>query len=813
MHRQPYNWLIVFLFAFSLATAQNHSGKILNELQKLQNTTSVLYLAAHPDDENTRMISWLVNDLGVRTGYLSLTRGDGGQNLIGNELNAELGVLRTQELMQARAIDGGQQFFSRAVDFGYSKTASETFDKWGKQKILSDAVWVIRKFKPDVIVTRFPADDRGGHGHHTASAILAIEAFKKAADKTQFPEQLEYVDTWQPKRLYWNSSVWWNRKLDSIARANPDFITTEVGGYSPFLGRSYNEIASYSRTQHKSQGFGVSVSRGKQLEYLKYMEGSKAQESLFEGVISQWARYAFPEGDKMLDELVANFNPEEPQQSVPGLLLLHDKAEAINDSERRLELRNDILEIVKMCLGLHLECNAASDYYIPGDTIAATLEAITRTTELEWRALEIGGKRVEIDTALQQNKAYDFEVKLTAPAEISQPYWLKKPYGAVFQVDDQELIGKPENEPAVKAHFHLAYADQELSFSVPLQHKYSDRVDGEITKPVFIIPEVTVGVTSPNMVFVNKEAQQLQISATNHSDKPATLKIDAEGWDVEPDEIKLPVSNVAQDYSIRVKPDKKSETSTLKIFVNKEQARQMQVIDYEHIDRRVVFKPAQARLIAIDLEKKGERIGYIMGPGDEVPRAIRQMGYQVDMLDEAALKSGNLERYKTIVTGIRSYNTEAWLPQYRDKLMQYVQNGGNFMVQYNTRSRDLLTTELGPYPFELSRKRVTEEKSEVNMEIAEHPVLNTPNKITQKDFENWVQERGLYFAGEWSEKYQTPISWHDAGEEPLRGGLLIGHYGEGSFIYTGISFFRQLPAGVSGGYRLFANLLSYENEQ
>lgn len=806
----------VLIIGAGMALGQASSGNILHHLHKMQNPTRVLYLAAHPDDENTRMIAWLVNDFGAHTAYLSLTRGDGGQNLIGTELGAKLGVLRTQELMQARAIDGGHQFFSRAVDFGYSKTATETLKKWDRDKILSDVVWVIRKFRPDVVLTRFPPDGRGGHGHHTASAMLALEAYEKAADPNAFTEQLDKVSLWQPHRVYWNSSVWWNRKLDSVARNNPLYVTQQVGEYNPFLGASYNEIAAASRTSHKSQGFGVSVRRGKQTEYFKYLAGDTANTGLFEDIVSFWARYNFVEGDKILEEIIAGFNPERPFQAVPKLLLLREKSQKINDAQQRKHFQEQVDKAVEMCLGLHLEVNAQKSYFTPGDSVQLSMELIAYADNLQLDSFQLAhqNQSLSYDVKVESGVLLNKKMETTAPAAVSQPYWLEQPYEAVFAVSEQSKIGRPENKPAMEAHVWLSYVGTKLQYTVPVRYKYSDRVDGEIYKPVFVVPDLVANLSLRNLIFIGEEAQEVQVEMKNYSGKAQQVKVEAPGWEVSPQNITVPAGKRGSEkkYTIEVSPKKKGNQGKLSLSANGKALRQMSIIDYPHIDRRLVFEPAAVKLVAVPLAKKGTKVAYIMGAGDDVPQAIRQMGYQVDMLSEATFAEADLNAYQAVVAGIRAYNTEKWLPGHKKKLMAYIAQGGNYIVQYNTRSSDLLSQDLGPYPFTLSRNRVTEEDAPAKRLMPEHAVFQEPNALTAADFKGWVQERGLYFAGEWDEQYQTPLAWRDTGEEEdLAGGLLIGNHGKGAFIYTGISFFRQFPAGVPGAYRLLANLISYQH--
>lgn len=807
-------WLCILAISSLVVQAQSSSSDVLHQLKKLQNTSRVLYLAAHPDDENTRMISWLVNGLGANTAYLSLTRGDGGQNLIGTELGAKLGVLRTQELMQAREIDGGQQFFSRAVDFGYSKTAEETLEFWDEDAVLSDVVWVIRKFRPDVIITRFPPDSRGGHGHHTASAMLALEAFDLAASDDAFPEQLKYIDTWQPKRIYWNASTWWNPNLDSIAKQDPDYLKVEVGGYDPIQGMSYNELASMSRTQHKSQGFGVSVARGNQSEYLKFLKGERAEESLFEGISTSWSRYGFDEADEKLAEIIDDYEPMQPTESIPDLLELLDDADEIDHEAERAYFREELTAVITKILGWHAVLLSGEEYLQSGEQVELQLEAINRTDyPVIPRALHVAGQRFELDDELVSNEIYTHDLQLKIDQKLSQPYWLEKPYDKLFTVSEQQLIGQPENQALLEAGLELMLGEQQLSVKVPAVYRFSNRVEGEIIRPVAITPALTVNPAQENMMFSSTEGQELILDIRFFKDVEQSIELEAEGYQLMPSSFSVSKPRQSDRLQKRIKITPQSTgTSTLKIrLANGEAVQSINEIDYPHIDKRLVFETADVKLIFPELSIRGERIGYIPGAGDKVAEAIRQMGYQVDILSENDIQNEDLSQYQAIVAGIRAYNTQEWLPASKERLMEYVHNGGNYVVQYNTSSRDLLSADIGPYPFKISRQRVTEESAEARLQLVDHPVLNSPNELSDADFEGWVQERGLYFASEWDEAYATPIGWNDEGEENQSGGLLIADHGKGAFIYTGISFFRELPAGVEGAYRLLANILSYEN--
>lgn len=798
------------------AQTQMSSSEILHELKKLQNSASVLYLAAHPDDENTRMISWLTNGVGAKTAYMSLTRGDGGQNLIGTELGAKLGVLRTQELMQARKIDGGTQFFSRAVDFGYSKTSDETLEKWADDIILKDVIWMIREFQPDIIITRFPPDERAGHGHHTASAILGIKAFKMAADKNAYPEQLAFTNTWQSKRIYWNTSKWWgSENLDSLVENTDEYISVEVGDYNSLQGKSYNELASLSRTQHKSQGFGVSVGRGSQIEYLQYLDGDKAKSGLFDGISQKWERFGFAKGDVGLNKIIANYNPIQPELSVKNLLDLRKEASSINNKTQKKYFISKVNKIIIQCLGIHAEALAQSEFLCNSGKAEASLEIVLRKNikgNVSLKNVQISNQNKAVNVNLQSNETHTEKLNFEIANANSQPYWLRGRYVNVFEIKEIENIGKPENDAAISAKITLNILGEDLEFKVPLNYKFSDRVEGEIIRPVVIVPSVVVDVDQENIIFTNSTQKEIKLSLRFFETKKVNLNIVAEGWDINPSSI-IVEGKIGENISkvIRITPKEDSYRMDLKVLVDDKPGQSLTEIDYSHIEKRIVFENVSPKLVKIRLKTKGNLVGYIPGAGDKVVEAIEIMGYDVEILDEDKIKNGDLQKYQAIISGIRAYNTEKWLPSVKDELMNYVKNGGNYIVQYNTRSRDLLSLDIGPYPFKLSRERVTEELARANFLIKDHPTLNHPNKIDLRDFAGWVQERGLYFAGTWSEEYDAPIGWADKGEPSRDGGLIVGNYGDGAFMYTGISFFRELPAGVPGAYRLLANLISYSS--
>ncbi|HEY9081989.1 MAG TPA: PIG-L family deacetylase [Vicingaceae bacterium] len=810
--------VITFLGFIPKVKAQDPltAGEIKLALNKLNTLGSVLYLAAHPDDENTRLIAYMANEKLMRTGYLSLTRGDGGQNLIGTEQGGLMGVVRTQELLEARKIDGGEQFFTRAVDFGYSKTPEETFAKWDKQKVLADVVYVIRKFRPDVIITRFPKTAYAGHGHHTASAILAEEAFDLAADSTAFPEQLIYVDVWQPKRLFLNASTWWDKDLPEKAKGNPDYITLDVGTYNPLLGKAYSEIAAESRTMHKSQGFGAAKVRGVQDEYLVLKKGKKFENDVFDGINYSWNRI---EGGKEISALIleatTNFDAEHPEKIVPILLKVFTKINALPYSSWKYVKLAEVSRLISSCMGLHAEFIADDFSATPGTLVNGVINIVNRSN-LKVKLTNVGimEKDSTINLELPKNEMQNINLPFVCENEANtNPYWLNKPYEGIFEVAQQDMIGLPQNLNKLYAAIMLEVEGKFFYITQPLQYKWTDRVKGEIYRPFIVLPKITAAVAENVYVFSANTPKKVVVTIKSHeknSNGNVSLAL-PKGWKASPElaDFSIDEKNQEQQVVFMVTPSTTASEVEMKVLINNVPAKEAIFIEYDHIKIQTVLKEARAKMVRLDVKTNGQKIGYIMGAGDEVPNALEQLGYQVVLLDEDKLKNGNLSQYDAIICGIRAYNTNKYMSNVYTTIMDYIKNGGNYIVQYNV-NRGLVTDKIGPYNFNISKDRVTEEDADVTFVDGKHSILNYPNKLTADDFEGWVQERGLYFADEWDEEFQPILMMNDKGETSKKGSVLVAHYGKGSFIYTGVSFFRELPAGVSGAFRLFANMVSYK---
>lgn len=731
--------LLVFLLLFycpslvAQTPVSYSSSDILQRIQKLKVLGSVLYIAAHPDDENTRLIAWLSKDQLLKTGYLSITRGDGGQNLIGNEQGIELGLIRTQELLAARRIDGGEQFFTSAFDFGYSKSTDEALRFWNKEKVLGDVVWVIRKFRPDVIITRFPPDNRAGHGHHSASAVLAAEAFKVAGDRRAYPEQFKYgVEPWQAKRILWNSYV-----FGSINTTSPDQMKIEVGGFNPLLGKSYGEIAAESRSQHKSQGFGVPASRGQQLEYFSFTAGNKPKNDLLEGVDLSWKRIGADHITEKINRIITTFSALYPAKSVPSLIELYREIKKLPASYWRDEKLKETAALVAAASGMWMEAFVTKPFVTPGDSLHVNVVLNNRNgTAATFNSFSLNGADTVIGRQAPSNVnlEYSKKIKTSSDLAVSQPYWLRENMTTgSFQINDQQLVGRPQSPPPFEVTFNVVIGGEQFTYMRPVLYKHTDPVEGEVYQPLTVT---------------------------------------------------APVKQIQQYGRLRH-------------------------IDYNHIPDIYYYNNDSVRIDVSNVKIAGKKIAYIEGAGDKVPEALSLMGYDVTFLQEKDITRQVLAGYDAVITGVRAFNVHPYLSGKKDILNGYVKDGGNLIVQYNTNSFiGPISAAIGPYPFVISRERITDEKSPVKFLLPEHQVMNFPNKITQSDFNDWVQERGIYFADKLHPAFETPLAMKDPGEEDKTGSLAIASYGKGTFVYTGLVFFRQLPAGVTGAYRLLANIIA-----
>ncbi|WP_338407537.1 PIG-L family deacetylase [uncultured Flavobacterium sp.] len=824
--------LVLFLLSFQILTAQKpqkpNSVEIYNQVQKLNFLGSVLYIAAHPDDENTRLISYLSNEKKARTGYLSLTRGDGGQNLIGSQLRELLGVIRTQELIEARKIDGGEQFFSRANDFGFSKNPEETLEIWDKEKVLSDIIWTIRKFQPDVIINRFDHRSSGTtHGHHTASAMLSVESFDMANNSTIFPEQLKLVEPWQAKRQFFNTSWWFygsKEKFDAADKTN--LFSIQTGVYYPTIGKSNQEIAALSRSSHQSQGFGSTGTRGEETEYLEFINGEipKDKSSIFDGIDTSWNRIkgGKPIGDLIL-YILSKFDFKNPSASIPDLVKTYTMIQSLDENHWKEIKTTEIKKIIAACSGLYLEAVVENQEATPGSLVKLKIEAINRSlvpmqllSVISLPNADKTPKNLELKNNINQKITLDLQLPETI--NYTQPYWLKENSTVgMYTVSDQKKIGLPESDREVKVVFNIEISGIEIQFERAVVYKYNDGVKGEMYNHLDIVPEVTTCILDKVLLFKDNESKSVAVKVKAGKDNiKGDLHLELpKNWIVSPKAIafNLDKKGTEQTMYFEVTPPKYSDeviAKSIAIVDNKRYEKDQIIIDYSHISKQQVLSPAEAKCIRIDLKTNGEKIGYIMGAGDEVPNSLTQMGYKVVILNPEEITPEKIEGLDVVMTGIRAYNTVQALANSQNILFDFVKSGKTMLVQYNT-TGDLVTPNIAPYPLKISHDRVTEENAEVRFLAPNHPVLNYPNKITTKDFEGWKQEQGLYYPSEFDKAFTSILSSNDKGETPKNGALLIAPYGKGYYIYTGLSFFRELPEGVSGAFKLLANTISLKS--
>ena len=813
------------------------AAQIKLAIENLADTRSVLVIAAHPDDEPTALLTYFVRGRHVRTGYLSLTRGEGGQNLIGSEQGKLLGVIRTQELLAARRIDGAEQFFTRAIDFGFSKTPQETIAKWGHDPLLSDVVWVIRRFQPDVIVLVFSGTPRDGHGQHQASAIIGREAFAAAADKNRFPEQLKYVEPWQTRRMYQLARRTFDqfRPAAEVAKdKTPPEKTLDIdtGEFAPLLGHSYSEIAGMSRSMHRSQGMGSAEQRGSSVMWLLPIGGDAGVDDALNGVESGWKRQ--PQGsaiDDLLSRAIRTFDGEHPEKTIPLLTQARPLVAGIKAgwAARKLE---DLDEAIALCAGLWLDATTDRTTAVPGGAVKITATALNRSpATVVLKSVKTSGAQGAPETdSLADNLAYNKPDKKTLTWTIpesqpsSQPFWLRKPsQGDLYTIEDQQLIGVADAPPVLQASFHLQVGADEIVVKRPVHFRYVDRVRGELTRPLAVVPPVTLAIGEKAILFPNNEARSIEVEVNANGPQASgtvSLTVPA-GWRVEPASRPFTLTMTGEQAALRytITPSASEARGELRAKATMSNGGQvdskMDVINYTHIPPQTIFEPATAAVIRADIRTLAHKVGYIMGAGDEVPKALRQIGCEVTLLDADFLARGDLNAFDAIVAGVRAYNLRLDLRANQHRLLDYVKQGGTYIVQYNnlgfgaSASEDLKGLEqMGPYPMKLSQQRVTEEDAPIHFPDPKHPLLQSPNQITAKDFEGWIQERGLYFASSFDPKYQSLFDCHDTGEPPRTGGMLFTKYGKGAYFYTAYAWFRELPAGVPGAFRIFANLLS-----
>jgi LmbE family N-acetylglucosaminyl deacetylase len=820
--------LLLFCLSFTIVDAQKPVKQTASELhqavKKLNVLGSVLYVAAHPDDENQRFISYCVNEKLYNTTYLSLTRGDGGQNLIGPEIRELLGVLRTEELLMARSIDGGKQRFTRANDFGFSKNPDETLRIWDKNEVLSDVVWTIRQMQPDVIVDRFYHDKKyETHGHHTSSAMLAVEAFDLAGKTDAFPEQLKDVSPWQPRRQFFNTSWWFygsREKFDAMDKSA--LFSLDLGVYLPLKGKSNNEIAAEAHSMHRCQGFGQLSGRGESVDWFDFIKGERPKTNdIFEGINTTWTRVQGGEKiGKILAKVDKEYRDDNPSASVPELLKAMELIKTLPDGYWKRVKLGEIKEVIRGCLGLYLEATSGEPAASPADVLKVRIEAINRSAI----PVTIAGFAVQpslFDTLLGKNlefnKDFTFDKKITLPlsAPFTGPYWLQNQASTgMYSVSRQALRGLPETPRYLSVHWRITVAGTPLEFDTDVAYKTEEPAVGEIWRPFEVMPPAFIEFDQPSYIMTAARKDiGVKIKAGRDNVKGSVVLTVSDGWEVVAPELPIGIQKKGEEKTLYFTIVAKNSPSEAQVKVrlnieDKSYDQKLVTIKYDHIPQQSVLMPATAHVAFADVQCLSKNIGYYMGAGDEIPGALRQIGCNVTILDDKDFADPkSLRKFDAIVMGIRAYNTKDALKFQHPKLLEYVQNGGTLVVQYNN-NFELVVDKLAPFNMKLSRTRVTDETAEMRFLLPDHAALNLPNKLTADDFKGWAQERGLYFPSEWDTAFAAPLSCNDPGEKPADGALLIAKYGKGNYVYTGLSFFRELPAGVPGAYRLFANLIS-----
>jgi LmbE family N-acetylglucosaminyl deacetylase len=836
-------------------------------LEKLNVLGSVLMIGAHPDDENNAVLTWMSRGLKARTGYLSLNRGEGGQNLLGDEQGPLMGVVRTQELLAARRDDGGSQYFTRAIDFGFTTSLDETLTDWGRDKILGDVVWVIRQQQPDVIIDVFSGTTADGHGNHQAAGVLGKEAYEEAGDPNRFPEQLKWVKPWKAHRLMRSRftpppgaaapgaaaggrggrgggrngggqpGAQAQGRGGGRADANPDqpTIPIDTGDFDPSMGRSYREISIISRSEHRSQGQGSQLAFGSSPGLLATVEGDVPKKSLFEGIDVTWNR--LPGGARIgviLATVQSDFDDHHPEKSVAALLEARGLIAGLaNDGQTWATWKlDDIDEAIALCAGLRTEVQADAPAYVPGATAKVQLTALNRSSlPITLKGIHLSGW-ADMDApardkvlANNQPEVETVSVPISAKQPWTQPFWMKEAHDLyTYTISDQTLIGRADTIPEVVARFDFAIGSAPFSITKPIHYRYGDPAKGEIIRPVVVEPPVAIDLPAENVVFPlgGPRDYSVQIRALTANQSGDVRLETPQGWKVSPTSapFELKEAGSAQEVRFRLTPPAATLTGPFRVVAKAngvEVSTGVDVIAYSHIPAQTVLLPAGGKLAAVPLKVLARRVGYVMGSSDREPEALRQMGCQVDLLTEKDLSSGNLAAYDAIVAGIRAYALRPDLRANQQRLLEYVKNGGTLVVQYHNNADRRISPSvaeafdhMGPYPFTIAGNdaRVTQEDAPVKVLQPDSPLLNVPNKITQADFEGWIQERGLYFANTWDERYQTPLETHDKGDKDQPGALLYARYGKGAYIFTAFSWFRELPAGVPGAYRIFANLIS-----
>lgn len=797
-------------------------------LQELSEGRRVLVIGAHPDDEDSQLLAWVSQGRGAEAAYLSLTRGDGGQNLIGEELGIPLGIIRSRELQAARAIDGAEQFFTRAFDFGYTRSLPETERFWPPDSVLKDAVRVVRRFQPHVIVAVFSGTPRDGHGQHQMSGVIAQQVYEAAGDPDRFPELAteEGLAPWTPLKLYRST------RFDRGA-TTAEFPT---GGIDPRTGKTYAQIAAEGRSQHRSQSFGRLQSIGPasgRIGLMKTRVTAPPDAGIFAGIPADTTMLA-RQASSLRHTLVL---------SQPGALatpLAELERARPGFGARSSRTRTVLDEAMATSLSLMMDAWVESETLVPGQAVPIHVDLYNGgTVPIALRGVQLmfrdGPAAVSPDTTEDLPSSLEpgalvsrtYTVRVPADAEPTQPYYLERPMvGEMYDWSTAapQVRGLPFQPADLRVEYRFSALDAPFALEREVTDRYADQGVGEVRQPVHVVPAVDVRLAPDHVVW----------SSEGNAERTFTVRLKHNGAEPQHGTVRLAIDGWSAPETQPFALDHDGETRTLTFQVRRpanvtrggvevraiartDDGRQfdqgVEVVDYPHIRATPYVVAAKsevrvARVVLPDLH----RLGYVRGASDRVPEALSALGLPLELLDPTKLANGDLAPFDAIVIGARAYETDTALVRHNDRLLEYVRNGGLLVVQYQ--QYQFVQGGYAPYPITISRPhdRVTDQNSPVRVLLPELPVFHTPHTIGAQDWEGWPQERGLYFGGTWDPAYTAPLEMEDPEGNPIRGGLLIAKYGEGTYVYTGIAFFRSIPAGVPGPVRLFLNILALGGE-
>ena len=853
-----------FTVASAVADAQIRAsydlgaGALVRELRGLQTTASVLHTGAHPDDEDSALVAYNARRDNARTAYLSLTRGSGGQNIIGTEQSDLLGIIRTEELLQARRLDGAEQLFTRAVDYGFSKYREEAARLWKEDIVLADMVRVIRTFRPNVVVSTWSGTPADGHGHHQFAGYLTPIAVEAARDPALFPEQLESgLEPWAVKKLY-------VLRRRAGSGADSAGLAINTGTYDPVAGRTYFQIGMRGRSQQKTQQMGSLELSGRQdsmlVQVFSDVDIDDSEEGLFDGIdtsITGIANYEERPGrslvrglsrlEALAENVLEQYEPLRPDTVLPdlsrGLALARDlRSQATSPDAIRLldEKIAGFSRSMVLAAGVAVDALAAAETVVPGARLQVAVRAfapdganvVIDQANLEshsgWRISRVEADSLENETRLRRreqatNQAF-FDVAVPADAKPSEPYWLERPHDG-FTHDWSgagAFANEPFGAPLLEARVNLRIAGEPVSVTREVMYRFADRVRGEVRRRIDVVPRISVSVANDLVILPTSAAGsefEARLAINNHGEGAASGRVEIElpgGWQSEPSAVpfELPPgpSGTSAVFSIRL-PDGVAPTryrlSPVARVGDTEFRQTMETVAYDHIRTHRNYERAAIDVEVVDVEVAPVKVGYVMGSGDRVPEALQRLGLEVTLLDDSMLATGDLSAFDTIVVGIRASQTRPAFVAGNGRLLDFARNGGALIIQYQ--QRDYTEKNLVPFPASMGDRtvRVVDETAPVQILEPRHPVFNYPNPITNADFDGWIQERNNYNFVTFDRLGYLPLTEsHDEGDPESFGGMLYARIGQGHYVYTGYSWFRQLPAGVPGAYRIFANLVS-----